>query len=77
MLEECINGFYDTALMSGTTRKMLSIGTYLWDYGKRWVDWKGVSIKEMEQVFYIDLFQFKTKRKCLYQTCVITELNQK
>ena len=26
MLEECINEFYDTALMSGTTRKMLLIG---------------------------------------------------
>ena len=54
MLEECINGFYDTALMSGTTGKIRLIGKDLWDYGKRWVDWKGVSIKEMEQVLYIE-----------------------
>ena len=54
MLEECTNEFYDTALLSGTTRKMLLIGKHIWNYGKRWVDWKGVSIKEMEQVLYID-----------------------
>ena len=40
-------------LWVGQVEKKLFDRKNMWDSGNRWVDWKGVSIKEMAQVLYI------------------------
>ena len=48
-----MNGFYDTALMWVGQLENACNSKHEWDYGQRWVEWKGVSTKEIDYRYYI------------------------
>ena len=55
MLEECINEFYDTALMSGTTRKMCLIRKTCEIMGRDELTERGYPLRKWNRYYILTL----------------------